>query len=53
MRVVEIVTGWTAERLYNVDHNLFLPLFAGAIVAFICWFIMGSGVIIMDRKLDK
>ena len=48
-----ILSSELTEPLYDIHNNLFLPLFVGAIVCFVSWFIMSIGIIIMDRKLDK
>ncbi len=53
LRIYEILTSYISKPLYDIDDNLFWPLFVGSLFCLMSWLVMSIGTIIMDRRLDK
>jgi len=51
-RMGSAAAGFFYPPLYNVNHNLFLPLFFGTIICIVSWLLCNC-MIYMDRKAGK
>jgi hypothetical protein len=48
-RLGSVVAGFLYPPLYNMDNNLFLPLFLGMLICGLSW-VIALCIIYMDRK---